>query len=222
MAYEFLISQISEEFSKLYCNGITPVQGDTICLICSENGTVYKGYNFLAPSGENVHAEVDAVNRMRAEGQSMVRAITVFDSFAMATVIPCNGCLNMLLSIDYRNINTLIATPTGNIPITSFLGNHQGGYQNSQFPGNSAGFMSQGMNSMSMSAYTNPVASAGAPLYMNGGRSIQTVNSINNSQYMNSMHSVNTNIGQKSYAAGGNKKSNVLKNKLNNLLDDED
>lgn len=247
MNFDFLISSANDELQKRYAGGAPPSAGDTICLICSENGTVYKGYNNKMPNGDNVHAEVAAVNSLRADGQSMIRAITVFDSFNRVPIIPCNGCLQMILSIDYRNINTVIVTPTGVIPITNFLGHNNGmnsGQTQSMNMMNSGmmnnGMMNNGMQGGGMinngmqgggSAYMNPNTSG----YMNSqamnqspyrGGSIQmsgAVNgSMNNSVYMNSVNSVTTSIGVKSYTAGSGQKSSALKNKLNDLLNDDD
>ena len=237
MNFDFLISSANDELQKRYAGGAPPSAGDTICLICSENGTVYKGYNNKMPNGDNVHAEVAAVNSLRADGQSMIRAITVFDSFNRVPIIPCNGCLQMILSIDYRNINTVIVTPTGVIPITNFLGHNNGmnsGQTQSMNMMNS-GMMNNGMMNNGMqgggSAYMNPNTSG----YMNSqamnqspyrGGSIQmsgAINgSMNNSVYMNSVNSVTTSIGVKSYTAGSGQKSSALKNKLNDLLNDDD
>jgi cytidine deaminase len=248
MNFDFLISSANDEIQKRYAGGAAPNMGDTICLICSENGTVYKGYNSLSPTGDNIHAEVAAVNSLRADGQTMIRGITVYDSFKRVPIIPCTGCLNMLLSIDYRNINTVIVTPTGNIPITNFLGNNggmnsgnmnsgnmmnqgvpQSGYMNPNMSGN----MSQNMNmnpnmSQNMNAYMNPNMSQNMSGYMNpnayGGNSVYRgqsvhVNSVNGSMYMNS---VTQSLGRKAYTAGGGQKSSALKNKLNDLLNDDD
>jgi cytidine deaminase len=242
MNFDFLISSANDELQKRYAGGTPPSMGDTICLICSENGTVYKGYNNKMPNGDNIHAEVAAVNSLRADGQSMIRAITVFDSFNRVPIIPCNGCLQMLLSIDYRNINTVIVTPTGVIPITNFLG-HNNGMNSGQTMMNSGmnnGMMNNGMPNSGMmnngmqrgaSTYMNPNTSG----YMNNpamnqpayrGNSVQMsgqINgSMNNSVYMNSVNSVTTSIGSKAYTAGNSGKSSALKNKLNDLLNDDD
>ncbi|WP_044973095.1 hypothetical protein [Ruminococcus sp. HUN007] len=219
MNYDFLISSANDELQKRYSGGTAPVPGDTICVICSENGTVYKGYNNVMPNGDNIHAEVAAVNSLRAGGQSMIRAITVFDSFNRVPIIPCNGCIQMLLSIDYRNINTVIATPTGIIPITNFLG-HNNGFNSG--PSQSVNMMNSGMNngmSRNVSMYMNPNTSQNNSRYINpsmgqsaySGGSLHMNGSMNNSVYMNPVNSVNTSIGQRSYTAGSAKKSSTLK-----------
>ena len=228
MNFDFLISSANDELQKRYAGGTPPSMGDTICLICSENGTVYKGYNNKMPNGDNIHAEVAAVNSLRAGGQSMIRAITVFDSFNRVPIIPCNGCLQMLLSIDYRNINTVIVTPTGIIPITNFLGHGNGMNSGQAQPMNmmNSGMMNNGMqrggypnNSVYMNSQAmNQSAYRGTSVQMSG----QLSGSMNNSVYMNSVNSVTTNIGSKAYTAGSGQKSSVLKNKLNDLLNDDD
>ena len=228
MNFDFLISSANDELQKRYAGGAPPSMGDTICLICSENGTVYKGYNNKMPNGDNVHAEVAAVNSLRAGGQSMIRAITVFDSFNRVPLIPCNGCLQMLLSIDYRNINTVIVTPTGIIPITNFLGHGNGMNSGQAQPMNmmNSGMMNNGMQRggyPNNSVYMNSQAMSQSPyrgtsVQMSG----QLSGSMNNSVYMNSINSVPTSIGSKAYTAGSGQKSSVLKNKLNDLLNDDD
>ena len=238
MNFDFLISSANDELQKRYAGGTPPSMGDTICLICSENGTVYKGYNNKMPNGDNIHAEVAAVNSLRAGGQSMIRAITVFDSFNRVPIIPCNGCLQMLLSIDYRNINTVIVTPTGIIPITNFLGHGNGMNSGQAQPMNmmNSGMMNNGMANNRM--MNNGMQRGGYPnnsVYMNSqamnqsayrGTSVQMSGqlsgSMNNSVHMNSVNSVTTSIGLKAYTAGSGQKSSVLKNKLNDLLNDDD
>ena len=238
MNFDFLISSANDELQKRYAGGTPPSMGDTICLICSENGTVYKGYNNKMPNGDNIHAEVAAVNSLRAGGQSMIRAITVFDSFNRVPIIPCNGCLQMLLSIDYRNINTVIVTPTGIIPITNFLGHGNGMNSGQAQPMNmmNSGMMNNGMANNRM--MNNGMQRGGYPnnsVYMNSqamnqsayrGTSVQMSGqlsgSMNNSVHMNSVNSVPTSIGSKAYTAGSGQKSSVLKNKLNDLLNDDD
>ncbi len=237
MNFDFLISSANDELQKRYAGGSSPVMGDTICLICSENGTVYKGYNNRMPNGDNIHAEVAAINSLRADGQSMIRAISVYDSFNRVPIIPCNGCLQMILSIDYRNINTVIVTPTGTIPVTNFLGNNgmnsghmqsqtmmsqgmpQSGYMNQNMNSGMSRNMSQGMNpnmSQPMGGYPNQNAYGGNSIYR--GQSVH-MNNMGGSVYMNS---VTQSIGRKAYTAGGGQKSSTLKNKLNNLLNDDD
>lgn len=262
MAFEFLLNAVYEEPSKRYVNGTAPAPGDTICFICSENGSVYKGYNTHS-NGENIHAEVNAVNSLKADGQSMIRAITVMDSYTGSTIIPCTGCLNMLLSVDYRNINTVIATPTGNIPITQFLG-HQAAACNTQMNMNSrmlnenAGYASPSgrpnapirMNQAAaqFGTYTNPAGFRNSAMHMNqnpasmymggmnpavspvytspNGTQVRPagsgMSSLNSSVYTGNMSGMNSGIGQKSYSSGSGKKSSVLRNKLNSLLDDEE
>ena len=238
MNFDFLISSANDELQKRYAGGTPPSMGDTIGLICSENGTVYKGYNNKMPNGDNIHAEVAAVNSLRAGGQSMIRAITVFDSFNRVPIIPCNGCLQMLLSIDYRNINTVIVTPTGIIPITNFLGHGNGMNSGQAQPMNmmNSGMMNNGMANNRM--MNNGMQRGGYPnnsVYMNSqamnqsayrGTSVQMSGqlsgSMNNSVHMNSVNSVTTSIGLKAYTAGSGQKSSVLKNKLNDLLNDDD
>jgi len=207
---------------------------------------VFKGYNELAPTGENVHAEVAALSRMRAAGQTVVTAITVLDVYSRSTVIPCMGCLNMLVSADYRNVNAAIVTPTGSIPVTNYLPQQNGFYGNPNnmqtgfsrnMSVNTSVFMNNAM-SRNTSAYINvPPQNPGSPLYMNRAAAVntpvQSVNAVQSVSYGTvnaepAVSSVYTNtpgitpgIGVKSYSAGG-KKSSLLKNKLHNLLDDDD
>jgi hypothetical protein len=64
----------------------------------------------------------------------------------------------------------------------------------------------------------NQPAYRGNSVQMSG----QINGSMNNSVYMNSVNSVTTSIGVKAYTAGGGGKSSALKNKLNDLLNDDD
>lgn len=211
MAFEFLINSILNEHKKRYSKGNKPVPGDTICLLCSENGTIYTGFNTISPAGDNLHAEIAAVNSMRKDKQTMIRAITVFDCYTGVTIIPCTGCLRMLLSVDYRNISTVIATPSGLIPVTQYMttfNNMSQGY--SAMPYASGPYMSR-----NMSGNMNQVVSRSTPTY-----SSRTV-SDHMSRYMNQRPGASQYINH-SINHQNNQQSDFFRNKLNDFLSDND
>lgn len=121
MAYGFLIETAIDTVRKRYSNGSSPHMVDTVCVVCSGSGKIYTGINIINNNGnfpENVHAEIDVINKMRAEGETIVRAITVFNSCNVSPILPCNGCIGMIMSMNPENANAQIVTPSGNIRIT--------------------------------------------------------------------------------------------------------
>ena len=196
MAYNFLIETAIDTVRKRYSNGSSPQMGDTVCAVCSGSGKIYTGINFP----ENIHAEIDVINKMRADGENIVKAITVFNSCNVSPILPCNGCISLIISMNPENINAQIVTPSGNIRITDV------GRAVSSPSGNQM--------------YTNPGMQTGNSMYMNPGTQA------GNSVYMNPGAAYGTHTTpapqRKSYVSGAGQTNNILKNKLNNLFDDSE
>ncbi|MCQ2464721.1 MAG: cytidine deaminase [Oscillospiraceae bacterium] len=121
MNYRFMIDTAVDVIRKRYDKRHNPVVGDTVCVICSGNGTIYTAYNEYVQRDngpENVHAEINAIKKMLADGQTKIKAVTVFNSCTVTPLLPCNGCIARILSLNPENYNTLVVTPNGNILLT--------------------------------------------------------------------------------------------------------
>lgn len=188
MAYNILIDTAVEAIRKRYSNGMSPAMGDTVCVICAGNGSIYTGINVLRNNGnipENIHAEIDAINRMRADGETVVKAITVFNSCNVSPILPCNGCINLIISLNSENVNAEIVTPSGNLRITDIgrMGQNPPGMQQRSL------YLNGGAQNRSV--YMNQTSqSSNGPVYMNQGAQNRSVYmdqmpQNNGSMYMN-------------------------------------
>ena len=227
MAYNFLIETAIDTVRKRYSNGSSPQMGDTVCVVCSGSGKIYTGINIINNNRnfpENIHAEIDVINKMRADGENIVKAITVFNSCNVSPILPCNGCISLIISMNPENINAQIVTPSGNIRITdvgravsSPSGNQM--YTNPGMQTGNSMYMNPGMQTGN-SMYMNPGMQTGNSMYMNPGTQA------GNSVYMNPGAAYGTHTTpapqRKSYVSGAGQTNNILKNKLNNLFDDSE
>lgn len=116
-----MIDTAVDVIRKRYDKRHNPVAGDTVCVICSGNGTVYTASNeyvFRGETTENIHAEIIALKKMQEDGQTKVKAVTVFNSCTSTPLLPCNGCISCILSLNPENVHALVVTPNGNMLIT--------------------------------------------------------------------------------------------------------
>ncbi len=160
MNYRFMIDTALDFIRKRYDKRHNPVVGDTVCVICAGNGNIYSASNEYITRDdvkENIHAEITAIRKMQADGQNVIKAITVYNSCSGTPLLPCNGCIAHILALSPENVNTLVITPNGNIPVTE-VGRYSAGieYSNTRVAG--GGY----------SVYTTiPEISRGASLYIN-------------------------------------------------------
>ncbi|WP_156036887.1 hypothetical protein [Ruminococcus sp. HUN007] len=238
MNYRFMIDTAIDVIRKRYDKRHNPLAGDTVCVICAGNGNVYTAYNEYVvkdDSSENVHAEINALKKMQADGITKIKAVTVFNSCTVIPILPCNGCISYIMGINPENSRALIVTPNGNIPITD-VGRYAA-VPDRMMPGMSKGY----------SVYTTvPESNRGASLYMapqgmpNTGMSSPV--SRNNPVYLrsNAMQSNMSYVSGQYGMMSGNMRSNapvsmraavrpnqsgvnnLLKNKLNTLFEDTD
>ncbi len=223
MDYRFLIDTAIDLIKKRYTNSTPPVVGDTVCVIYAGNGKIYTGINTYVVSGNlqnNIHAEIDAVNKMRSEGESKIIAMTVFNSCNISPILPCNSCINMILTLSFENTGTLVVTHNGAINITD-IGRYVSTPSNNayQMPGNS-------MAGNNYSIYHNiPETNRGSSLYINPNARNESIGYVNNMNMPNQStfvqpmtNSVTMQTAPPPKTPGG---SSLLKNKLNNLLGDD-
>lgn len=215
MAYGFIIDKAIEMINKRYDKGHNPVMGDTVCVVLTADGKIYTGQNrYVYPNNStsgiqnNIHAEEEAVRSMKADGEKVIRAITVFDSCSGQPILPCNGCINLIMSLDQENVNSLIVTPSGNIRITDV---HM-----------YAAPVQMHMNMPGYSVYNNiPEHNRGASLYTNPGSSYvgHDDDEVRRSLYTDSRTAENPEKNSGIQTADRfSGRSSILKERLNSLL----
>ncbi|MBQ5990011.1 MAG: hypothetical protein IJL67_11015 [Oscillospiraceae bacterium] len=134
MNYKFMIDTAIDVIRKRYDKRHNPLPGDTVCVICAGNGNVYTACNEYVVKedvSENVHAEINALKKMQADGLTKIKAVTVFNSCSITPILPCNGCISYILGMNPENSHALVVTPNGNIPITE-VGRYAAGPDRSQ------------------------------------------------------------------------------------------
>ena len=134
MNYRFMIDTAIDVIRKRYDKRHNPLPGDTVCVICAGNGNVYTACNEYVVKddvSENVHAEINALKKMKADGLTKIKAVTVFNSCSITPILPCNGCISCILGMNPENSHALVVTPNGNIPITE-VGRYAAGTDHSQ------------------------------------------------------------------------------------------
>lgn len=208
MSYNSIMETAVEIARKRYNGGVSPQPGDTVCVIFSGKGNIYTGMNTVRNNGiytENIHAEIEAISRMRNEGETVIKALTVFDSCTVTPILPCNGCINFIMSLNSENISAEVVTPRGNIFLTNIgIHNPQKSYMN---PG------AAGTNSV----YMNPASQYTGPGVQQGTVFFSAVSSVPG------QNGTNQGPVRKSYAAGGAvRNNNLMKNKLSSLFGEDD
>ena len=117
MIYDFLLNTAVDLAKKRFQSGFTPGPDDTICVLYTNAGSVYTGVSTINANGI-IHAEIDAINNMRSHGENVIQAITVFNSCTFSPILPCNSCINYIISVNIENAKSVIVIPNGNIRIT--------------------------------------------------------------------------------------------------------
>lgn len=121
MEYMNLLNIAADIARKHIEAGIPVNNDDTICVICSASGNVYTGTsNVQNINGipTLVHAEIDAINNMKSNRETKITTFAILNIYNMSPILPCNGCINLILSIDPDNINSVIALSNCVVRIT--------------------------------------------------------------------------------------------------------
>ena len=87
---------------------------DTVCAIKARSGAIYTGAshsNRNAHGGMGVHAEVEAVQNMLAAGETIVDEIVLIGTQSRMQMLPCNNCVNYILSLHPENQGCFILMP---------------------------------------------------------------------------------------------------------------
>lgn len=76
---------------------------DTVCAIETASGRLYTGV-----SRANVHAEVDAIQNMISDGESIIQGMILIGTYSRYPLLPCNECVNYILSLAPENANSMV------------------------------------------------------------------------------------------------------------------
>jgi len=226
ISYNIISNVASDIVKKRRENGIIISSDDTVCVLCTNTGNIYTGISGLETRNglTNIfHAEVDAVNNMYQHGESIIESVSVFSSISLAPILPCNSCLNMMVSLAPENINTVIVTPTGNIKVTEIGVFAQSIPQPQYFQPGYGQMMNQSMYmpNQNVPVYNMNGQMPGA-VPMTSYSSFPNQNVMNQSQMAPSNKTVTQNDSSYMPKAQENAGADLLKNKLNGLLSDDD
>jgi cytidine deaminase len=104
---------------KLNTGQCTPE--DTVCVISAASQRVFFGVNhFEMQNGMqvNVHAEVDAMQRMQASGEFIAEFILLINVMSLQAMLPCAQCAGFIISLAPQNANCQIVLPDRMMPLS--------------------------------------------------------------------------------------------------------
>ena len=87
---------------------------DTICVICAASKRVYTGVNHPDMQNGmmiNIHAEIDAVQQMRAGGDTIAEYLLLVSTATLQPILPCSGCIGFVLGQAPENANCQVVLP---------------------------------------------------------------------------------------------------------------
>lgn len=88
---------------------------ETVCVIVSGSGRVFNGV-----SRNDVHAEIEAVRNLQSFGETVIDTVILVDANSRLALLPCNSCINYMVSINPANANGRIAMPDRLVPMQEF------------------------------------------------------------------------------------------------------
>ena len=93
---------------------------DTVCVICAASKHVYTGNNRTEMKNGmmvNIHAEIDAVQQMRAGGDTVAEFILLIGVMTLQPILPCNNCMSFILGQAPENANCQVVLSDRMIPL---------------------------------------------------------------------------------------------------------
>lgn len=103
-------------------NLVTP--DDTVCVICSQSGTMYTGSSHvenLNGIAHNVHAEAEAIRSMQGGNEAVIHALLLLSVSTGMPILPCEHCLRSVLSLHSDNIVCEILMADRAVPIRELV-----------------------------------------------------------------------------------------------------
>ena len=93
---------------------------DTVCVIFAASQRVFFGVNHIEMQNGmqvNVHAEIDAMQQMRAGGEFMAEFLLLINVMSLQAMLPCANCAGFIMSQAPQNANCQIVLPDRMIPL---------------------------------------------------------------------------------------------------------
>ncbi len=243
MIYDFMLNAAADLAKKRVESGFPVNPDDTICILYTNIGNIYTGVSSINTNGI-IHAEIDAVNSMRSHGEGIIQAITVLNIRTLSPILPCNSCINYIISINPENIKCMVVIPNGNIRITEVgmfiasmnqpkpmqtVNSNMRFAQSTSYPYMAGSMPAGNIPAQSRAAIPNGYNNNSVYSNIQSPTSPQSVinplPSINSQSVIDPQPSINPQSVTSIYNSDANKNSGgeYLKNKVNDLLgDDED
>lgn len=121
MMYEDMFKIIREAAARHQQGGAYITPEDTICAICSASHKTYTGISRIDVVGGqqvNIHAEIVAMQNMQAAGESKAESIMMLNLMTLRPMLPCNGCIQYILTSNPENANCQVVLPDRSMPLT--------------------------------------------------------------------------------------------------------
>ncbi len=128
MQYETIFKSAFDTASARISSGQFVPPDETICVVCSKSGKLFTGISRQMNMGGSVttiHAEIEAIQQMISAGESSVEALLLINTMSRVPMIPCNGCMAQIVSLDQGNTSAQIMLQDRVIPISE-IGNFTG------------------------------------------------------------------------------------------------
>lgn len=93
---------------------------DTVCVIFAASQRIFFGVNHIEIQNGmqvNIHAEIDAMQRMQAGGEFIVEYILLVNVMSMQAMLPCANCAGYIISRAPQNANCQIVLPDRMMPL---------------------------------------------------------------------------------------------------------
>lgn len=124
MAYEFMYNIASDLIQRRFQSGEYISSDDTVCVIYTATGKIYTGMSRMDNFGGQVnviHAEIEAVRNMLAYGDSLIEAVLLMYVQQQCVIVPCNGCISHMLSINRQNSNAVVVNQGQVLHLSDFI-----------------------------------------------------------------------------------------------------
>ena len=179
---------------------------ETICVIFSRTGRVYNGVSRMdmtngAPM--SVHAEIDAMRNMQTYGnETAVDSMVLIDTINRSPMLPCNGCISYIASMNPENAMGFVVMPDRSIPLSELMGMAGGYAPNAAFSGMPNGMPAAApvQSGYMQSGYVQSMQFGAAP--------VQSV----------PLQSVQSSQLPEGAGTGGTSKNDLLKNRVSSLM----
>ena len=120
MMYEAMFNIVQDAAMRHQQSGAYITPDDTVCVICAASQQVYTGISRVENrNGQpiNVHAEIMAMQQMQAAGETSAESLLMVNLLTRQPMLPCNGCIQYIISQNPENVKCQVVLPDRNIPL---------------------------------------------------------------------------------------------------------